>query len=441
MRANRVIQTPAQAQAFLSSLILDTPRPYPERGADAQRRVRETLQCLGNPHQGQRFIHIAGSKGKGSTALCAESIARAAGLRVGCFTSPHLQRWTERFRIDGCEIEESRFAELAERVRVPVDAIKALNPDTPPTFFDALTAMALLLFHESDVDVSILETGLGGRLDSTNVVRPAVACITALELEHTEKLGTTLAQIATEKAGIIKPGVPTVVGLVPPEALTVLEAYARRHGSELLRLGKEFQAQAVLNAGTTHLRLQVDTHQVTARMTVMGEHLATDAALAALCVRLLGTLDDDAWTSACEVGLERALLPGRIEIIQREPWIVVDSAHTQSSAAALAGVLRTMPAKERCFVVSFSGCKNLEAIGSRLFSPGCSVIVTEAETTRSMRASEVAGRLAANSAIAHLHIETDPVRACRDARARLDAGDLLCVTGSTYMAGLAREVL
>lgn len=436
-----MIQTLRQAQGFLTSLIVDPPRPYSERAALAQSCIRQILQGVGNPHHGQRIIHIAGSKGKGSTALFAESILRTAGLRVGSFTSPHLQRWTERLRIDGCEIESQQFVQLVERLRPLITELQALTPQNTPTFFDVLTAMALLLFREMGVDVSIVETGLGGRLDSTNIVQPAVSCITALELEHTDKLGASLTQIANEKAGIIKPDTPVVVGELPPEGLAVIEARGRARGSKLIRLGKEFEVESGSVQGRTTVRITCDTQVIATTLSVMGEHFASDAALAAVCVRQLGNLEDDAWVHACETGLSRAMLPGRVEIIHRQPWVVIDSSHTQDSAAALARVLNTLAADRYYFVVSFSGRKNLEAIGARLFPTGCSVIVTEAEPTRSISPSEIAHRLGANSAIAHIHIEPDPVRACVYARSRVARGDLLCATGSAYMAGVARRVL
>lgn len=436
-----MIQTLAQAEGFLTSLIVDPPRPYSERAAFAQSCMRRTLQRLGDPHHGQHIIHIAGSKGKGSTVLFAESILRAAGLRVGSFTSPHLQRWTERFRIDGSEIDSQQFVQLVERLRPHVIELQKLTPQNAPTFFDVLTAMALLLFYEADVDVSIVETGLGGRLDSTNIVQPTVTCITALELEHTDKLGASLTEIANEKAGIIKPNVPVVVGRLPSEGLAVIEERGRAQRSKLLRLGEEFEVESSSSQATTTLRMTCDTHVVATRLSVMGEHFARNAALAAMCARQLGNLGDNAWVHACETGLPRAALPGRIEIIQREPWIIIDSSHTQDSAEALARVLATLAAERYYFVVSFSGSKNLDAIGTRMFRAGCSVIVTEAEPTRSLSATEIARRLQTNRAISDIRIEPDPVSACAYARSRVTERDLLCATGSTYMAGVARDVL
>src|SRR5262245_34682361 len=201
--ANAPIHSEAEAAAWLEGLINVEKRPdWPYRRLGLG-PVRRLLERLGDPQQGLPVVHVAGSKGKGSTLLLAESMLRTAGLRTGSFTSPHLERWTERFRLDGREAEGERLAAPGERIRPHVEALHRADPEGAPTFFDATTGAALLLFREASVDVALLEVGLGGRLDSTNVVSPAVACITTIELEHTDRLGTTHAAIAAEKAGIL----------------------------------------------------------------------------------------------------------------------------------------------------------------------------------------------------------------------------------------------
>jgi dihydrofolate synthase/folylpolyglutamate synthase len=227
--------------------------PYERLGLTAIRRL---LERLDDPQKGLRVIHVAGSKGKGSTALFAEAICRAAGERVGSFTSPHLERWTERFRIDGREVTGERLAAAVSRLQPHVDALRAEDRGSAPTFFDATTAAALLLFSEAEVDRVVLEVGLGGRLDSTNVVVPAVTCVTSIELEHTEKLGDSLAEIAREKAGILKAGVPAVAGDLPAPARTVLAERAREIGTEVAWLGSDFDVE-VAAAGPDGLALRL----------------------------------------------------------------------------------------------------------------------------------------------------------------------------------------
>ena len=207
----------AAAEAWLEGLINLERSPAALRQARLSLApVQSLLARIGEPQRGLHVLHIAGSKGKGSTALLCEALLRAAGVSTGTFTSPHLERWTERFRIDGREVPEDALAATIGELRPHVEALRG-SPE-PPSFFDVITAAAFQLFSAARVDVAIVEVGLGGRLDSTNVVEPAVCCITSIELEHTDKLGDTLAAIAGEKAGIAKPHVPLVVGPLPAEA-------------------------------------------------------------------------------------------------------------------------------------------------------------------------------------------------------------------------------
>ena len=206
------ITTFAEATRYLDGLInRERTGDYVYSRLDL-RPIEALLDAIGRPQDALSVLHVAGSKGKGSTCLLAESILAALGERVGTFTSPHLESWIERFRIDGREVDEASLVAAVERVRPAVDALRDGPPETRPSFFDATTAIAFVLFAEAGVDRAVIEVGLGGRLDSTNVVRPAVTCITSIELEHTDKLGSTEAAIAGEKAGILKSGVPAEIG-------------------------------------------------------------------------------------------------------------------------------------------------------------------------------------------------------------------------------------
>ena len=216
------------------SLVRGDPRPYQTRARLAQLPVRALLSRVGNPEATLRVVHIAGSKGKGSTALYLEAILHAAGLGTGTFTSPHLQRWTERLRIDARESTEAEFAALLARLQPHVRALQLEDEDGAASFFDVLTAAAFLLFAQRGVDCAIVEAGIGGRLDATNVVQPRVSCITSLELEHTDKLGTHIAAIAEEKAGIIKKGVPVVVGPLPGFGRVIVGFIDRSVGQQVI---------------------------------------------------------------------------------------------------------------------------------------------------------------------------------------------------------------
>ncbi|NIW85791.1 MAG: bifunctional folylpolyglutamate synthase/dihydrofolate synthase, partial [Gammaproteobacteria bacterium] len=235
----RPIRTAEQAASFLHSLIRPDFRPYAQRAPYALESVARLLERAGHPHRGLPVIHIAGSKGKGSTALAAEAVLEATGHSTGTFTSPHLQRWTERFRVGGREITGAHLAETLEALRPHVEVLCAEHPENPPSFFDVLTAAALLLFRASRVDCAIMEVGIGGRYDATNIVEPAVTCVTGIELEHVDKLGNDLASIARHKGGIIKPAVPVIAAPLPSPAAEQISACAAAQRAPLLRLGRE----------------------------------------------------------------------------------------------------------------------------------------------------------------------------------------------------------
>ncbi len=430
----------AEAEAYLQGLINLERAPSYAGARLSLAPIRALLGRVGNPERGLRVLHIAGSKGKGSTALLSEALLLEAGLRVGTFTSPHLERWTERFRLNGREIDGERLADAVDRLRPAVDALR--EGKDPPSFFDATTAAALSLFAEERVDVAILEVGLGGRLDSTNAVSPAVTCITTIELEHTEKLGSTLAAIAGEKAGIAKAGVPLVIGALAPEAAAVAEARAREVGAPLARLGSEFEARVLGEAiEGSRMRFEEGAFACDLSLGAPGAHQAANAALALACARRLGLVDDAALARAAQRAFAAPALPARIEIVSRAPWIVIDGAHTEASAQALARVLARIPRRAAHLVVSISAGKALAAICAALAPHADRVTVTRAEPVRSLTPAEVAEAMRAAAPGLDLRIVPNPHLALRAAREALGREDLLVATGSFYLAGIARSVL
>lgn len=437
------IRTLEQAGTWLEGLINVERRPdwpYARMGLSPALRL---LERLGNPHDGLSVLHLAGSKGKGSTALLAEALLRASGERVGTFTSPHLERWTERFRLDGCEADDALVADAVERVRPHVERMRAEAPSDAPTFFDATTAVALLLFAEAGVDRAVIEVGLGGRLDSTNVVSPALCAITTIELEHTDRLGTTLAAIAAEKAGIVKPGVPVVTGELPAEAAEVVERVAAERGAPLARLGREVTyAVRVEPEGQRVLELRDRDLSLAAPLGLLGAHQAHNAALALACVRRLpGAGDGVQLRDAAAKVLPDVRLPGRVEVLGRAPWRIADGAHTAASARALADALGVLPRRRARLVLSVSRGKDLDAILAALLPLFDEVTVTRAEPTRSLKPADVAAAVRAAAPGTAVRAVPNPQMALRAAREGLAADDLVCATGSVYLAGLARRHL
>jgi dihydrofolate synthase/folylpolyglutamate synthase len=437
-----LIRDIAQAGAWLESLINVERRPDWPYARLGLAPIRALLARLGDPHRDLRVIHVAGSKGKGSTALLAEAVLGAAGETVGTFTSPHLERWTERVRVGGAEVDGDRLAAAVEAVRPHVEALRRESPENAPTFFDATTAAALWCFRDAGVDRAVLEVGLGGRLDSTNVVTPQVACITSIEFEHTDKLGDTLAAIAGEKAGILKPGVPAVIGRLPDEALQAVEARAREVSAPVSRLGRDFEVR-VIEQAADGLRLRVSDPplELEARLPVLGAHQADNAALAVACVRRAGGLDTAALAAAAVAGLAVASLPGRVEILGRRPWLVVDGAHTEQSARALAAALAGLPRARIHLVLSISAGKQTAAILDALLPHADVVTVTRAEPARSLAPADVAAAVRARRGDLELRVVPNPHLAVRAAAEALGPDDCLCATGSVYLAGIARKVL
>jgi len=405
----------AEAEAWLAGLINVERSPDPARARLTLAPVRALVARLGDPQRRLRVLHIAGSKGKGSTALLAEALLRGAGLSTGVFTSPHLLRWTERFRLDGVEVGEAALADALTRLRPHVDALRE-GPDAP-SFFDATTAAAFLLFAEAGVDVAVFEVGLGGRLDSTNVVEPAVTCITSIELEHTEKLGSTLAAVAGEKAGIAKPGVPLVSGALPPEAEAAVEARAQDVGAPRVRLGHELQLEILEEEPiATRFAWRDGPVSLRTRLAWPGPHQAANAALALACVRRLGAVEDAALPELASRALASVRLEARAEILGERPWLVVDGAHTAASATTLAAVLARLPRRRAHLVLSVSAGKDLGALCRALVPCVQTVTVTRAEPVRSLQPKQVADAVRAVGGDAEVRVVPNPHLALRAAR-------------------------
>jgi len=433
-----------QAAGFLDGLINRERRidySYVRLGLDP---IRALLDRLERPEEALSIVHVAGSKGKGSTCLFAEAILSAAGESVGTFTSPHLESWLERFRIGGAPVEATRLVAAVERIRRHVEALRVGPAETVPSFFDATTAVALLLFAEAGVDRALLEVGLGGRLDSTNVVRPRVTCITSIELEHTDKLGGTEAAIAFEKAGIVKPGVPLVLGALGAEADAVVRTQARALGAPLRALGEAFFVEAGpqrSRQGGEWRYVEPGGFEIRAHLATPGAPARSNAALALGCVRALEAHSAEVLARTVPTVLAGLRLPGRIERLEGDPEVVVDSAHTGRSAEALAEALASLAPAGVDLVLSVSGDKDLDALLAALIPRARRIWATCAEPVRSLSAEDLARRVRERAPQLAVEAIEDPESALLRARASLPAGRLLCATGSIYLAGIARRVL
>lgn len=405
---------------------------------------RQLMSALGNPQERFRSVHIAGTNGKGSTAAFLASMLKAAGRRVGLYTSPHLVSFTERIRIDGVQLTEQRVIALADRVRSLAAGIAAPDGREPvtPTFFEVTTAMAFDAFAEEGVDIAVVETGMGGRLDSTNVITPLVSVITNIDLEHTEFLGTTVEQIASEKAGIIKRGVPVVTGAVQPEAIAVIAAAARRHGSRLYRMPEDF-GPAFESSGRDRLFAYrgIRSRYEDLAISLRGPHQAGNASLALAAVECLADAGIAVPENALRSGLAGTRWEGRLEQVAAGPDIFLDGAHNPASAAVLAAALRDLRRNydRLVLVLGILQDKDHRGIVRRLAPLADSVVATRPRYHRALDADALAGAVRPFiPAVSTAGTVEEAV-----AIARGDAGErgLVVVTGSLYTVGDARELL
>ncbi len=397
--------------------------------------IRQLLERLGEPHMDLRSIHIAGTNGKGSTAAMAASMLQSAGERVGLFTSPHLLSFTERIRVSGKEVTEAEVVELAQKVR---DAAQGLNP----TFFEVVTAMAFVHFREQKAGWAVVETGLGGRLDSTNVISPEVSVITPISMDHMEFLGTTLEEVAAEKAGIIKNGVPVVSAPQAPEVLAVLISTAARHDAELSLLGEDFTFQ-LKNATTSGVSLTYTDDELRLpdiEVPLAGEYQAANAAVAVRAFSLaMKDLKKEAVARAARQGAKRLKWPGRLELVAHDPPVYVDGAHNPAASSALAGELLMRPVappEKTVLVIGVMKDKDVKGLVRPLLALAGEIICTAPAYGRATSAGELAAVVAS---LGHEgRAVTGVKRALDEARA---TGKTVLVTGSFYTAGEALEAL
>lgn len=428
--------------AILESLIYVKPRSLAIRETVGLRVMRALLARLGSPERNLRVVHVAGSKGKGSTVLVAEAILREAGYRTGTFTSPHLERWTERIRIDGEEVEASRLLDTLERLRPHIDALQQQNPANPLTFFEALTAAALMLFVDSSVDWVLLETGLGGRLDATNVVVPRVACLTSVELEHTDRLGDKISEIAREKAGVAKANVPLVVGPLGTAAYAAVRREALARGATIVAAnsGYSTHVENARNARTT-LAIETPDFRFATELGSASNAFANNVATAIVALDAGGVAPRFRLLRAARRVLPRLRLAGRCEILETRPPILIDSAHTEASALDLAEAVKRIERAPVHLVVSVSAIRNLSILARILGEIGEPVTITRAESSRSLAAEEVARAFRLANPGRLIRLVTEPAEALSSAWENVPAEGILCVAGSVYLAGFARSQL
>jgi dihydrofolate synthase/folylpolyglutamate synthase len=390
---------------------------------------RKLAALAGNPQNQLRFIHVAGTNGKGSTCAMLESIYRAAGLRVGLFTSPHLVSFRERIQVNRRLIPETEVVRLVEKLQ---PLLKTFPAGHHPTFFEFVTVMALKFFAEQKCELVIWETGLGGRLDATNIVTPLAGVITNIQFDHQQWLGDTLAKIAAEKAGIIKPGVPVITATDEPEALKVIEEVARGKNAPLIKVGQASRLSPTKEAKESE----------TGKMPVLplpGEHQKLNAALALATVEVLQNKIPVSEENT-RAGLQSVTWPGRLQLVTRRSGqkILLDGAHNVAGAKVLRAALeKIFPATKRTLILGVLQdkdwpqiCRTLAPLASRIFT-----VPVSSERTANP------GQLAAACRAANSSAEIFACDSLRDALGKMTNDDFAVITGSLYLVGEALELL
>ena len=390
-------------------------------------KTSNLLKNLNNPHDGQKYIHIGGTNGKGSVAAFVASILKETGLKVGLYTSPHLVRFTERFKINHVEITREKAADL---IRELTDMFV---PEEPPTFFEATTAMALVYFARENIDISVMEVGMGGRLDATNVITPLVSVITNISMEHQLFLGSRLLDIAGEKGGIIKDGVDVVTGVTQPSVVRLFETICADKKSPMWRLGKDIHCRATVSG--LHYR-GINRHLKGLNLGLKGKFQNHNGALALAVIELLEKKGFKVSSQDIREGLKKTTWPGRMHVVAKNPTIVLDGAHNPKAMKALAdSIKKGFRFRQMILVIGVMEDKEIGQILRRIVPHSDYVIYTRPIYYRAARPEILmakGARLGKPGEIVPLLSE-----AIEKAEDMADPQDLIVITGSLFTVGEA----
>jgi dihydrofolate synthase/folylpolyglutamate synthase len=391
------------------------------------RRMEDLLQRLGSPHLGIRTVHVAGSKGKGSTSAMIASALSDAGFRTGLYTSPHLHTMRERMKIDGQLITEQEFANLLSEMKPQIEATNKGQTEELSTF-EILTAMAFRHFQKQKAAFLVVEAGLGGRLDATNVVSPEVCVVTSISRDHTAVLGDTIPLIAAEEAGIIKSGVTAVSSPQVAEAADVIREICRKKGAELIMVGEEITwkgKESSLDGQSLEVRGRKSRYDLT--IPLLGEHQLENAATVVAALEVLDIGKDHIIS-----GLANVYWPGRIEVLQREPLLIADGAHNDDSTRRLREALQRYFQFDRAIlIIGISGDKDCQAIIAELAPFFDKVITTAAQHPRATAAKALAREFERHGVEAQ--VVENVARAVSAALEQAGKRDLICATGSLFV--------
>jgi len=426
--------------AYLSSFINYEKKSAYDYGQSFKlERMVQLASLLGDPQRATRAIHVAGSKGKGSTCAIIASILTKAGFRAGLYTSPHLVSFRERIRIDGTLISEADVGSLMNEVKAAVDAMSG----GAPSFFEIYTALAYLYFKKMKADIVVYETGLGGRLDATNIVTPLACAITPISLEHTHILGETIAKIASEKAGIIKEGAICVSAPQDSDALGVIETTCAAKNAKLVLVGRDVRFEE-LRADDEREVFSVKglfDEYSNLNMRLLGAHQVVNAATAIGVIEALRFSGISIRPEAIRKGVASLEWPGRLELVKGSPRVLLDGAQNQASAKALAAsVKRLFSYRKLVLVLGISNDKDVKGILKELVPIADSIVLTKsAIAERALAPEEIQKQITPKDKVA---VITQSVpEALAAARAKASKQDLILVAGSLFVVGEARRAV
>ncbi len=403
-------------------------------------RMKALVRELGNPQNAFESVLIAGSKGKGSTAAILSSILRMENLKIGMYVSPHLIELRERIQVNGLQISQARFVETVARIEKALEGY-AWRRD-PPTYFDVLTAVAFCHFKDMKVHLAVLEVGLGGLYDSTNIVQEKIAGITPISLEHTDKLGKSISKIAVQKCGILKGREIVVVSPQPAEAMAVIEKTCHEREAECVRVGKEikiFERDCTEDSQRFDLRSPFGNYY-DLEIKLRGRHQLENAACAvgmakALEKKTRWTISDE----AVRQGIRDTSWPGRLEKVSGPMKIVLDGAHNPESVKRmLEGLKRHFRFSDLIVVLGVSKDKDIDGILDQILPEASCLIATQASNPRALPARDIAERV--EFWPKEVLVETDPKKAFEKAKFLADAQDVVLVTGSLFLVGDIKKI-
>jgi dihydrofolate synthase/folylpolyglutamate synthase len=403
------------------------------------RRVDELLAYLGDPHQKASSVHITGTNGKGSVAAMVASALTTSGYTTGLYTSPHLHTWRERIRVDGELISEEELARLVTRLKPQVEEVNREATYGELTTFEFLTALAFAYFGQREVDFQVLEVGMGGKFDATSVIKPVVCIITPVSFDHMDVLGDTLAEIAAEKCGIIKPASTVVSSPQPDEAAEVISQTCRERGAQLIMVGRDVTWQG-LGFDLSWQRLRVRGRRGIYELSIplLGQHQLDNAATAVAALEILADKGFVIPRESVIKGLKKVSWPGRLQILSRRPLVVVDGAHNVGAARRLVQSIEQYFDFDRAIlVIGASDDKDIASIVSELIPFFDRVIVTRSRHPRAMATAPLAAEFARHGV--KVQAAEDVPSALSQALALAGEKDLICVAGSLFVVGEAME--